>query len=148
MVRVSCKCLNVSVHIKGTDSPYQKGQSASLGSLLGSEEEKAGSGPSSLQLWEVDLDVAGVAVVSLNGVRCLVHVHPAVRIAGGMSLRYIFDNLPMCVCLCSSSCPVCACVAFSSLLCVSFYRYVPFVNNHLLMCALGSRCGNNVSSLP
>lgn len=64
MVRVSCKCLNVSVHIKGTDSPYHKGQSTSLGGLLGSEEEKAGSQLSSLQLWEVDLDVAGVAVVS------------------------------------------------------------------------------------
>ena len=73
MVRVSCKCLNVSVHIKGTDSPYQKGQSTSLGSLLGSEEEKAGSALCSLQLWEVDLDVAGVAVVSTEQ-RCLMYV--------------------------------------------------------------------------
>ena len=64
MVRVSCRCLNVSVHIKGTDSPYQKGRSTTLGSLLGSEYEKAGSALSSLQLWEADLDVAGVAVVS------------------------------------------------------------------------------------
>lgn len=62
MVRVSCRCLNVSVYIKGTDSPYQKGQSTTLGSLLGSEYEKAGSALSSLQLWEADLDVAGVAV--------------------------------------------------------------------------------------
>lgn len=63
MVRVSCKCLNVSVHIKGTDSPYKKEQSTTLGRLLGSEYEKAGSALSSLQLWEADLDVAGVTVV-------------------------------------------------------------------------------------
>lgn len=64
MVRISCRCLNVSVHIKGTDSPYKKEQSTTLDSLLRSEYEKAGSTLSSLQLWEVDLDVAGVAVVS------------------------------------------------------------------------------------
>ena len=77
MVRVACDCLNVSVHIKGTDSPYQKGQSTTLGALLGVEEEKAGDALSSLQLWEVDLDVAGVAVVSVEG-RCLPHVHQLV----------------------------------------------------------------------
>ena len=51
------------MHIKGTDSPYKKEQSTTLGRLLGSEYEKAGSALSSLQLWEADLDVAGVTVV-------------------------------------------------------------------------------------
>lgn len=119
MVRVACDCLNVSVHIKGTDSPYQKGQATSLGAVLGGEEEKAGGSLSSLQLWEVELDVAGVAVVSTER-RCV---------------WYMFVSCP--VKCCSSCLPArYACVwVYSSRSVVSLRLFLPVcVGVYLVLC--------------
>ena len=62
MVRLSCRCLNVTIHVKGSDSPYKKEDPRLLGDLLGSSDREGIKG---LALWEVCIDVAGIAVVSL-----------------------------------------------------------------------------------
>ena len=63
MVRLTCQCLNVSLHIKGKSPSYNEEKTATLGELVGDEEESKNL--HSLQLWEVALDVAGVSVVSV-----------------------------------------------------------------------------------
>ena len=62
MVRLTCQCLNVNLHVKGKNPSYAEETAVSLGSLVGSEEDSKNL--HYLQLWEVTLDVAGASVVS------------------------------------------------------------------------------------